>query len=78
MFTLREKTASNISAFGIKGAAQILKRQRVPFSIAYWCIFLKAPKSLKAPPVDALTLSKGKNNTLRIAQYAAWIARERA
>ena len=76
MFTLREKTASNIEVFGVFEAAKILKRQRVPFAIAYWCIFLKAPKTRKAPPCNAVQLSKGKNNALRVAQFGAWLARE--
>ena len=76
MFTLREKTASNIEAFGFYEAAKILKRQRVPFSIAYWCIFLRAPNAKKAPPCNAVQLETGKSNALRIAQFGAWLERE--
>jgi hypothetical protein len=50
MITKRELTQDNIRAFGIAEAAKILKRQRVPFSIAYWLIFGQAPRKLQNPP----------------------------
>lgn len=50
MITKRELTQDNIRAFGIAEAAKILKRQRVPFAIAYWLIFGQAPRKLNNPP----------------------------
>lgn len=75
MYSLREKTQDNIAAFGIKGAAQILKKQRIPFSLAYWLIFGSAPTQKKAPPCNAKDIEKGRNSALRIAQYGAWLGR---
>lgn len=75
MYSLREKTASNVETFGIAEAAKILKKQRIPFSIAYWLIFGTAPKSRMAPPCADKDLCKGRNSAFRVAQYGAWLQR---
>jgi hypothetical protein len=52
MITKRELTQDNIRAFGIAEAAKILKKQRVPFAIAYWLIFGKAPRPMHPMTYD--------------------------
>lgn len=75
MYSLREKTQDNISAFGVADTAKILRKQRIPFSLAYWLIFGKAPKSLQSPPCNDKDLRKGRNSAFRVSQYGAWLQR---
>jgi len=48
--TKQELVADNVEAFGHLEAAKKLRKAGVPFSIAYWLIFGKAPKVLAMPP----------------------------
>ena len=47
--TKQELVADNVEAFGHLEAAKKLRKAGVPFSIAYWLIFGKAPKVLLMP-----------------------------
>lgn len=42
--TKQELVRDNVAAFGYMEAAKKLRKARIPFAIAYWLIFGKAPR----------------------------------
>lgn len=66
MISQRELTQDNVKVFGFHDAAKILRKRKVPFTIAYWMIFGKAPRSLPNPPCNAKDMKQA--SCLRNAQ----------
>lgn len=75
MITKRELVQDNIVAFGHRDAAVIARKQKIPFAIFYFLAFGKIPPARITPPCNSSDLIKGRNSTLRIAQYGAWLNR---
>ena len=50
--TKQELVRDNVEAFGHYEAAKKLKKARIPFAIAYWLIFGKAPRPMHPMTYD--------------------------
>jgi len=50
--TKQELVADNVAAFGHMEAAKKLRKAGVPFAIAYWLIFGKAPRKMHSMTYD--------------------------
>lgn len=50
MITTRELVQDNIAVHGLQWSAARMRKQGVPFAIAYWLAFGRAPKARLNPP----------------------------